>query len=163
VDVDPDDEYTRVMDGIQRAVLGREVRGKPLDGVPWGLMEGYLGTRLLADRYEIFYDPDLLDAEDLRERIRAEIDGKADQLGFQAARHSARRLAELHRRISLRDWHPAAKTTTFAFGVNVTEAVIDLTVDQSAPSDLLLALERLDPELIRVTTSRFTGRGRPST
>lgn len=160
MDVGPDDEFTWVMDGIQRAVLGREVRGKPLDHIPWGLVEGYLGTLLLADRYEVFYDPDLLDAADFRDRIRAEIGGKADQLGFQPTRHSARRLAELYRRILLRDWHPSAKTTAFGFGVNVADAVIDLTVDESAPSDLVLALERLDPELIRVMTGRFMGRGR---
>jgi hypothetical protein len=105
-------------------------------------------------RYEFFYDPRLLEASDLRERIRAEVGDTADPVDFVPSVNSTRDLAEAFRRLHRRDWHPMVTSTAYSGGLNFREAVIEVHVDASAPPDLIVALQALAPDLVRVTPGR---------
>ena len=159
MDADPDVEINRVIAAMERVIAGGRPSGKQLDGVPWGLSEGYLGTRSTGDRYEFFYDPRLLEASDLRERMRVEIGDTADLVDFVPSPNSTRDLAEVFRRINRGDWHPMVTSIGYAGRLNFREAVIEVHVEASAPPDLIVALQALGPDLVRVTSGgRFTPR-----
>jgi hypothetical protein len=158
---DPDTEVHRVVEALERAAIdGGRPRGKSPVGILWGLAEGYLGTLLTAGRYEFFYDPNLLDPAEVRERARSDIGGAVDLVHFVPSAHSATELAEVLSRIGQRDWHPMVTTVPYGFSLNVREAVIEVDVDDSAPPDLIAALQSLGPGLVRISTGHHMRRGR---
>ena len=160
MDADPEEvETQRVGDAIRHVITGSRSRGQASDGVPLGLVAGYLGMLARAERYELYYDPELLEPGRLREQIRAKIGTTADLVEFVPSSRSARDLAEVLRKLHRREWDSAAKRTGYQFHLNMQDSVVDIWVDPGeAPAELLFALEALGPDLVRVSADRPRGR-----
>lgn len=156
--VDPEAEIQRVGDAIERVIVGRRSGRQLLNAVPPGLVHGYLGMLASAERYELFYDPELLEPDQLREQIRAEIGSTADLVEFVASSRSARDLAEVLGILQRGEWKSAARRSGYQFYLNVRESVVEVRIDQGAAADLLFALEAFGPDLVRVSADGPRGR-----
>lgn len=134
---------------VSKPVLAEQVR------------DGFLGVGPVGASLVCRYDPAVADVERWQHELAGRL-GAADAglVRYVPARRPPAELVAIERVLSEATWHPDAGSVPRSFGIDWEREVVEVTLDESAPAEVVDALRALGGDALVVHTGgRFSRRG----
>ncbi|MDX6237925.1 MAG: hypothetical protein QOG10_2740 [Kribbellaceae bacterium] len=143
-----------VGEGVSQAIRSIEPltdTGRPTSGLPYGLSQGVVGIVGSATTgYKIVLDDSVVDESKYRNAMAKHVpQAGMKMLAVERSCRSAKSIAAAWTKISARDWHPAAKKTTFTADLDPATEQIVIEYDKATTSaDNVAALQNIDSAIV---------------
>ena len=141
-------------EGVAQAIRSSEPlteTGRPTSGLPYGLSHGVIGVVGSASTgYKVVLDDSVIDESKYRNAMAKHVppDGMK-MLAVERSCRSSKSIAAAWTKIAARDWHPAAKKTTFTADLDPATEQIVIEYDKTTTSaENVAALQNIDGAIV---------------
>jgi hypothetical protein len=142
-------------EGVSQAIRSIEPltdTGRPTSGLPYGLSQGIVGVVGSASTgYKVVLDDSVIDESKYRNAMAKHVPQSGlKMVAVERSCRSTKSIAAAWTKISARDWHPAARKTTFTADLDPATEQIVVEYDKVTTSaENVAALENIDGAIVR--------------